>query len=77
MIPSMPTGLDRFSAHPAPRLLVVIGWFVITTMAFFSRYDRFTPTLAAMMAGFVVLLAGLGVTWALLPMMSKRRRRGA
>lgn len=77
MIIPMATALDRVSTHPAARLLVVVGWFVISAIAFFTRYERFTPALAALMGGLIVVVGGLGLTWALLPAKGKRRRSRA
>lgn len=71
----METGVDRFSRSPVVRIAVVLGWFVISGLAFLSRYERFTPALAALMAGTIVGIASLGLTWALLPAYQRRRRR--
>ena len=50
-------------------------WFVISTMAFFSRYERMTPVLATMMAAVILLIAGFGLCWAAFPGVQKRERR--
>lgn len=54
--------------------MVVVGWFVITTMAFFSRYERMTPVLAMLMAGLIVLVAGIGLSWAAYPGVRAKER---
>ena len=76
MIRSMkPTGVDRFSASPAVRVVVVLGWFIITAMAFMSRYERFTPVLATLMGTLIIGIASLGMIWALLPAFKGKERR--
>lgn len=70
----MPTGVDRFSSSPVVRLVVVIGWFVITTIAFFSRYDRMTLALAVGLAALIVSVAAFGLTWAMWPTIRNRAR---
>lgn len=67
IINDMKTGVDRFSTSPLVRLAVVLGWFVITTIAFFSRYERLTPILAAGLAAVIVGVAALALTWAVWP----------
>ena len=73
----MPTGVDRFSSSPFVRLAVVIGWFVITTIAFFSRYEKLTLGLAVGLAALIVSVASLGLTWAMWPTVRNRTRHRA
>lgn len=70
-----PTGLDRFSTSPTVRVAAVLGWFIITAMAFMSRYDRFTPGLATVMATVIIGIASLGMTWAVLPAFRNKDRK--
>ena len=69
------TGLDRFATSGFVRFVTVVGWFIITTLAFFSRYERMTPMLATMMASLIVLIATLGLSWAAFPGIKRRERR--
>lgn len=69
------TGLDRFATSGWVRFLAVAAWFVISTMAFFSRYDRMTPLLATMMASLILLVASLGLSWAAFPGVQRQDRR--
>ena len=68
------TGVDRFATSGFVRFLVVMTWFVVTTMAFFSRYERMTSVLATLMAALILLLTGLGLCWAAFPGIQKRER---
>ncbi len=70
-----PTGVDQFSASPTVRVVAVLGWFIVTAMAFMSRYERFTPMLATIMATLVIGIASMGMTWALLPVFRGKERR--
>lgn len=70
-----PTGLDRFSVSPTVRVAGVLGWFIITAMAFMSRYERFTPGLAAVMATVIIGIASFGMTWAVLPAFRGKGRK--
>ena len=69
------TGVDRFSTSPAVRVVAVLGWFIITAMAFMSRYERFTPVLATVMATLIIGIASLGMTWAILPALRGKERK--
>ena len=69
------TGVDRFATSGFVRFVAVMAWFVISTMAFFSRYERMTPVLATMMAAVILLIAGFGLCWAAFPGVQKRERR--
>ncbi|WP_145204353.1 hypothetical protein [Planctomycetes bacterium Poly30] len=69
------TGLDRFATSGLVRLSAVVGWFIISTIAFFSRYERMTPLLATMMASLIVLVASLGLSWAAFPSLRRLERR--
>lgn len=73
--PVKKTGMDQFAASGWVRFLAVIGWFVISTMAFFSRYERMTPLLATMMASLILLIASIGLSWAAFPSIQRRERR--
>lgn len=69
------TGLDRFATSGFVRFLAVAGWFIITSIAFFSRYERMAPVLATIMASLIVLIASLGLSWAAFPGVKRRERR--
>ena len=69
------TGVDRFATSGVVRFLAVVIWFAITTMAFFSRYERMNGSLAAMMATLIVLVAFVGLAWAAFPGIQERERR--
>lgn len=77
MAPTMRiTGVDRFSRSVLVRLIVVTGWFVISMMAFFSRYDRWTPALATLMIAGIVGIFAFGLSWAAWPGVTDGRGRG-
>ncbi|MEO0660089.1 MAG: hypothetical protein AAFZ87_00995 [Planctomycetota bacterium] len=69
------TGVDRFSESPVVRVAVVLGWFIVSTIAFFSRYERWTPSLAALMVAAIVGIGAFGLTWAVWPAVGEARRR--
>ena len=68
------TGVDRFATSGFVRFIVVMAWFVITTMAFLSRYERMTSVLATMMAALILLITMIGLCWAAFPGVQKRER---
>lgn len=69
------TGVDRFATSGFVRFVVVMTWFIITSMAFFSRYERMTTVLATMMAAIILLLTVLGLCWAVFPGVQERERQ--
>lgn len=68
------TGVDRFATSGFVRFVVVVTWFVISTMAFFSRYERMTGVLATLMASLILIVTMLGLCWAAFPSVQKRER---
>ncbi len=69
------SGVDRFATSVFVRWVAVAAWFIITTIAFFSRYEKMTPVLATMMAGLIILVAGVGLSWAAFPGVQRDERR--
>ncbi|MEM8712014.1 MAG: hypothetical protein AAGG01_13775 [Planctomycetota bacterium] len=69
------TGVDRFATSGFVRFCAVVGWFVITTIAFFSRYERMTPVLATIMAALILLIASVGLSWAAFPGVQREERK--
>ena len=69
------TGVDKFSSSLTVRGLAVVGWFTISTMAFISRYERWTPALGAIMVTVILGIGVFGLTWAALPYVRQRDSR--
>lgn len=55
------------AGSPVLRMVAVLVWFVISTIAFMSRFERLEPKLAVLLAVVIVGVGVSGVIWAVLP----------
>lgn len=71
--------VDSMARSTTVRLCAVLGWTVVTAIAYMSRFDRMPMALSILMAAVIASIGACGLVWAVWPSVrfAYRRRRAS